>query len=1164
MYYKMLLEVNKRKYQVNENEFTRKNIQEFCNLRILNDVGLFERLISLFFELKNCNIHNLVCFNTTHGGFLPIECSKFFDNITLVNTEKQHTNNIDTNVKFHNIKNINNIELPLYDSSDGITITVNELNENYTNSIVFSNDAKKMNMQFLNENKNNILVTNFDLKLINMKIFNYVFELKNSGYYIYLNDNRIDTFKCIFKYYFEKIDQSVLNYDNLIHLCIMVKNGGAQFEDMLTKNLSLIDRWTILDTGSTDNTIEIINKVLVGKKRGKLFEEPFINFKESRNRCLDLAGASCKYTLFLDDTYTVEGDLRNFLHTVRGDQLSDSFSLIIKSDDVEYGSNRLLKSATGLRYKFKIHEVIDDKNNLNIIIPKNNAIINDGRFDYMEERTMKRKELDLKLLYEEVEENPSEPRNYYYLAQTYNLLEKYDLAYEFFLKRATYTNSGFIQERIDAVFEAARLANFKLNKPWEECLNLYEKAFKIDESRPESQYFIGIHHHLKGHNKTAFQYFKKAFEIGYPVQCQYSLKPTLSFHFLPKFLCRLCYEMKDYKLGQAAAELFLQNNLPDADAFQEIVSWHAIYKKLNMCPARSKPILTEKPVFCFVADGGFQSWSGKNILTTGVGGSETYIIEMARYIQLSGEYDVVVFCNCLQEEVFEGVQYKPLPAFYSYIYTNYVHTCIVSRFSEYLPVAFHGWTENVYLVVHDLTPSGIVIPLEPNFKNVFCLTEWHVDYMNQAFPSLSHLTVPLYYGIDFSKFKKEVEKVPYKFIYSSFPNRGLLQLLQMWPKIYEKQPLATLHIYSDIDGKWVNDMAPDQIKIIKELLLDYKNRENGLGIHYCGWVDKKTLADSWASADIWFYPCTFMETFCLTALESALTKTLVITNDLAALQNTVGDRGVIIKGDALNPDWQKAALEKVFEYMEPLNVDKKRAFIEKNYEWASKLSWDNQAKKMLSTYILPHNKLEYKQIYNWTNNIPNKEDKEQFVNAIEHFKLNYVVKLERPSKILEIGTYTGVSLINIVKLIPNSQGYGIDKWINYNNSEHGEKNLLEYIEPLEIEKSFYKNIASENLSDRIVGIKGESKDILLKMINNNDSFDFIYVDGSHKALDCYIDLFLSWQLLNKGGILVIDDYFYFVDSKLESPFEAVNRFLEEKKGEYNVLFSGYRVFLEKL
>ena len=83
----------------------------------------------------------------------------------------------------------------------------------------------------------------------------------------------------------------------------------------------------------------------------------------------------------------------------------------------------------------------------------------------------------MKLLYEEVEEDKMNPRNYYYLAQTYNLLKDYEKAYEFFLKRAEFTNSGFIQERIDALFEAARIANFKLNKPWDEFMNLYEKAY---------------------------------------------------------------------------------------------------------------------------------------------------------------------------------------------------------------------------------------------------------------------------------------------------------------------------------------------------------------------------------------------------------------------------------------------------------------------------------------------------------------------------------------------------------------------------------------------------------------------------------------------------------------------------------------------------------------
>jgi hypothetical protein len=102
--------------------------------------------------------------------------------------------------------------------------------------------------------------------------------------------------------------------------------------------------------------------------------------------------------------------------------------------------------------------------------------------------------------------------------------------------KAEITNAGFIQERVDALFESARIANFKLNKPWIECEELYNKCYKVDESRPEALYFIGIHYYLENNFSIAYDYFKRAFEIGYPEHCQHSLKPTLSFHFLPKFL----------------------------------------------------------------------------------------------------------------------------------------------------------------------------------------------------------------------------------------------------------------------------------------------------------------------------------------------------------------------------------------------------------------------------------------------------------------------------------------------------------------------------------------------------------------------------------------------------------------------------------------------------
>ena len=1120
--------IENKKYIVNQNEFCKIEHKEYNNLRILDGLGELERIVSLICEIRciDESIKNLIIAKKDHGEYIHTNCSSSFSENIFLNYEPNHS---------------------LCGTILYLNEEINELSMNFNieNTIIITKATS------IDRYENKYFLSNSDLIVYVPNMYNNAF----SKYFLPKGFIQIKNNICI------------LTYDNLINLCIMVKNAGPQFEQMLTDNLPIIDRWTILDTGSTDDTINIINKVLVGKKQGNLYQEPFINFRESRNRLLDLAGTSCKFNIMLDDTYVVQGDLRSFLTEVRGDQYANSFTLYIQSDDTQYGSNRIIKSNSGLRYIHTIHEVITDKNNINIVIPDNKAKILDGRFDYMEKRTQERKQLDLKLLYEEVEENPNDPRAYYYLAQTYNLLEDYENAYKYFLKRAEFTNSGFIQERIDAVFEAARVANFKLNKPWSECISLYEQCYKIDESRPEALYFIGIHYYLENDYKKAFPYFKKAFEIGYPTHCQYSLKPTLSFHFCPKFLTKICYQLEEYNVGENAARFFLQNNSNNAEDYSEILSWYNIFVKLNMYKGSRKIVNTyNKPLFVFVADGGFNQWAGSNILTTGVGGSETYIIEMARWIQQSGKFQTIVFCNTPEEreEIFENTIYKPLTSYYKFINTTYVDTCIISRFSEYLPVTYKGFTENVYLVVHDLTPSGIVIPMEKKLKNIFCLTEWHVSHLSSIFPSLANIIVPFYYGID-NRFKNGVVggKTPTKnkFIYSSFPNRGLLQLLQMWPTIIENVPTSTLHIYSDVNNKWSNDVEPQKMQQIRELLSNMTDSK--YGIHYHGWVSKKELAEAWLTSDIWFYPCTFAETFCLTALEAASSKTFVVTNDLAALQNTVGNRGLIIKGDPTTIEWQEEALNQLFYYLvsdiDGKNDVKKNQLIDENFAWANSLSWESQANKLLNEYILPNSIIEYKGMYNWTNDLPYGH-KQYFLDVLQYFNETYPKALLREKiNVLEIGTYAGVSLINIINAIPNSVGIGVDMWSSYN-----ENNLLENMDALGVEKSFYKNISTFGLENRITGIKSDSTDALTKFIRDGSTFDFIYVDGSHLLLDCYSDLVLAWVIIEKGGILAVDDYLYKKDSILDSPFEAVNHFLKQYEGKYKLLHKDYRVFLQKL
>ena len=249
--------------------------------------------------------------------------------------------------------------------------------------------------------ENSIIVNNNELYKYQNLNYHLMYSLDNTNFIVHipfcLKENFINEFKYFFNDNIVDENNSFI-YDNLINLCVIDKNGGDDFKNMLIQNLYMIDRWTILDTGSTDNTIENIKEILVGKKKGELFEEPFVDFKTSRNKCIELAGDTCKFILMLDDTYIIKNKGREFVNFLRDDQYSDSFSFFIKDDDVEYTSNRLIKTdRKHIRYLFKIHEVITPLNNINVIIPIDDTFIEDKKSDYMNNRTVNRKQMDLKL-----------------------------------------------------------------------------------------------------------------------------------------------------------------------------------------------------------------------------------------------------------------------------------------------------------------------------------------------------------------------------------------------------------------------------------------------------------------------------------------------------------------------------------------------------------------------------------------------------------------------------------------------------------------------------------------------------------------------------------------------------------------------------------------------
>lgn len=1101
--------INDEEYYVNKNEFDRILKDKYENLNILKNLGECERLIGLFKELsflsnKNSNLYFV---NTNHGGFLPINCSYTFEKIILFDTDQQNKKNINKNINNFKTKNIyfSNFN-KIFDEFNKVEL-INNFNifycEQFKNCELFFEDF--LTFFDILVLKNNIIDENNKI----LKYFENSCNLSNSNIVIYYKEKDKNIFLEHFKFYFQN---ELLCYDNLINLCIMVKNASDQFEDTLQKNYHIIDKWTILDTGSTDNTIEIIDRTIAKNKSGTLYREEFanFNFRDSRNRLLDLAGTKCKYNLMLDDTYYVDGNLREFLNEIRGDQNFYTWSLTISSKDVIYSSDRITKSSVGLRYKYKIHEVIDNKNKFTVNIPNKIKII-DKIYNFMENRSNERKKLDFKLLFEELEDNPHDPRIYYYLGQSYKLIGDYENSLKYYLKRAEFMDSGFRQELYDSLFEAGRVSYINLKKPWEFCEKIFDMAYKVDNNRNESLYLIGSHYYQNNDYEQAYKYLKLAFEIGHPTHTSFNLKPLISFHFIPKILSKLSYIVKDYKLGLNATLLFIQNNNNDAESYQEIISWHKIYLNLNKFFSLGNVInnikldfINKKPLFIFLADGGFKSWTGSSITKEGVGGSETYIIEMARSIQQIGNYDTIVFCNTpnKESEIFEGTKYFHLEEYFEFIKNNHIEVCLISRYSEYLPVSYEGNIENIYFIVHDLLPSGIVIPINNKLKNILCLTEWHKLYFTNHFPTLKNITTVFYHGINFIEENNIITNdqiIPYKFIYSSFPNRGLLHLLEIWTEIYSKEPRSTLHIYCDLENKWVNENYPDKIKAIKSLLSLYNKTPGTLGITLHGWVNKKILEDSWKTAEYWLYPCVFHETFCLTALECAKSKTLAITNNLAGLQDTIGERGVYIEGNPSTQEWKDKILEKVFYYFDKKNYKEKQDLVNKNYQWVTELTWTNRA-KYFHLNFLSKNKFYNFNVYNWKINFEHNE----FLKVISHINsLNNSLK-DNKKNILEINSYNGISLIKFIKIINNSVGF------LFNDFDNISKQII------------FKNIKScnDNIAKKLIFI--EDKFIDSNSLLNTTKFEFISITNIKNSYNLYLNLFNSYKICAQNGIIAID------------------------------------------
>lgn len=277
-----------------------------------------------------------------------------------------------------------------------------------------------------------------------------------------------------------------------IELCLVmiVKDEEDSIEKCLKSVAPFISYWVIVDTGSTDDTINVINRVTseLGIP-GELHERPWVNFEVNRTESLELAKGKCDYRWIIDadDEFVLEDGVTNPFIGLN-DKSIDCFQLKYKLSGLQYYRAQIVKSDQDWCYKGVLHEYLYlDKPEQKHSQVKGAHVKADisplKRASSVEEKYAN----DAKILEKALETEPDNHRYMFYLAQSYRDSQQDEKAFEAYKKRAE--AGGWEEEVYYSMYMMAKIKE-KLKSPIEEVTQYYSKAWEYRPQRLEAAFHV--------------------------------------------------------------------------------------------------------------------------------------------------------------------------------------------------------------------------------------------------------------------------------------------------------------------------------------------------------------------------------------------------------------------------------------------------------------------------------------------------------------------------------------------------------------------------------------------------------------------------------------------------------------------------------------------------
>ena len=258
-----------------------------------------------------------------------------------------------------------------------------------------------------------------------------------------------------------------------IGLCMIVKNESHIIRESLTATLPLIDTYCIVDTGSTDDTIDVIKTFYTEHGiSGEVHERPWKNFGHNRSDALTLCDGKMDYILVIDadDLIAWQGNGKeDLLAILRIDPNMVNFK--IRQGDLVYSRMQVFKARDGWKYVGVLHEYPTNNKPNNKVVPAPPTMYMTSRRLGDRSKAPDKMKRDIAVFLEGLKEEPDNERYMFYLAQSYRDDGQIDKAVEWYTKR--YEVGRWYEEQYMSAYNIAKLTH---SKEW---------AWKAHECNPK-------------------------------------------------------------------------------------------------------------------------------------------------------------------------------------------------------------------------------------------------------------------------------------------------------------------------------------------------------------------------------------------------------------------------------------------------------------------------------------------------------------------------------------------------------------------------------------------------------------------------------------------------------------------------------------------------------